>query len=79
MEEAPLIIGKILRPHGTRGGVRVLPLTEFPERFLNLNKVLVGDLTEHRQYDVAAASLHGKSCCVYPESTAEKRLNRSEA
>ena len=64
MEEAPVTIGRILRPHGTCGEVRVLPLTEFPERFLGLKKVLVGDRSEHRQYDVTAASLHGKVVLV---------------
>jgi len=64
MEDAPVAIGRILRPHGICGEVRVLPLTEFPERFLSLEKVLVGDRSEHRQYDVKGASLHGKAVLV---------------
>lgn len=31
-----IIIGKILAPHGVRGEVRIKPLTEIPERFLEL-------------------------------------------
>jgi 16S rRNA processing protein RimM len=64
MEDAPVTIGRILRPHGVCGEVRVLPLTEFPERFLSLQKVLVGDRGENRQYDVKGATLHGKAVLV---------------
>jgi len=32
-------IGKITAPHGVRGEVRVLPLTEFPDRFRDLKRV----------------------------------------
>ena len=32
-------IGKVIRPHGVRGEVKVLPLTDFPERFSLLDKV----------------------------------------
>lgn len=36
-------IGQITSPHGVRGEVRVYPLTDFPERFVNLRRVLLGD------------------------------------
>jgi len=38
-----IIIGKIVAPHGVRGDVRVIPLTDYPERFYGLKKVLLDD------------------------------------
>lgn len=38
-----ITIGKIVAPHGVRGDVRVIPLTDFPERFTGLKKVLLED------------------------------------
>jgi 16S rRNA processing protein RimM len=35
-------IGKILRPIGTQGDVKILPFAESPERFLSLNSVWIG-------------------------------------
>jgi len=34
-------IGKILKPQGVRGEVKILPLTDFPERFAGMEKVLL--------------------------------------
>ncbi len=34
-------IGKVTAPHGVRGEVRVYPLTEFPDRFLDLARVFL--------------------------------------
>jgi 16S rRNA processing protein RimM len=53
-----LIIGKVERPHGVRGEVRVSILTDLPERFTWLKRVFVGDRTL-REYGVEAARLHG--------------------
>lgn len=38
-----LVIGKILKPHGVRGEVRVRPLTDDPARFSWLEKVYLGE------------------------------------
>ncbi|MGE5552361.1 MAG: ribosome maturation factor RimM [Betaproteobacteria bacterium] len=35
-------IGEVTAPHGLRGEVRVIPLTDFPERFTHTAQVLVG-------------------------------------
>ena len=40
-----IAIGKIGAPHGVRGEVRVLPLTDFPERFTNTPSVQLEDST----------------------------------
>lgn len=34
--EQKIVIGKIVAPHGVRGDIRILPLTETPELFLEL-------------------------------------------
>lgn len=42
MQSEPLFtIGKIVAPHGVRGDVRVVPLTDFPERFGVLKKAFL--------------------------------------
>lgn len=42
MSETELItIGKIVAPHGVRGDVRIFPLTDFPDRFQDLQQVYV--------------------------------------
>ncbi len=41
-EPSFLTIGKITKPHGVRGEVRVLPLTDTPERFTWLEHVYLG-------------------------------------
>jgi len=33
------IIGRVLGAHGVRGEIRVLPLTDFPERFLDMERM----------------------------------------
>ncbi len=41
VEEQYITIGKIVNTQGHRGEVRVIPLTDFPERFSAMNKALV--------------------------------------
>ena len=36
-----IIIGKIVAPHGVRGDIRILPLTEKPDLFLDLEYLLL--------------------------------------
>ena len=38
-----IVIGKIGAPHGVHGEMRVIPLTDFPERFQTLSQVYAGD------------------------------------
>lgn len=38
-----LVIGKVLRAHGVRGEIRVLPHTDEPQRFTWLKEVYVGE------------------------------------
>jgi 16S rRNA processing protein RimM len=52
-----LVIGKILKPHGIRGEVRVQPTTDLPERFGWLKTVYVGE-AEPRPTAVEAVRSH---------------------
>lgn len=38
-----ITIGKITRPHGVEGEVKVLPMTDFPERFCHLKQVTLAN------------------------------------
>lgn len=38
-----IVIGKVGSPHGIRGEMRVIPLTDFPDRFEELKTVYAGD------------------------------------
>jgi 16S rRNA processing protein RimM len=40
-QDSLIIIGKIVAPHGVRGDVRVVPLTDFPERFYALKTAVL--------------------------------------
>lgn len=51
-----LVIGRIKAPWGHRGQVRAEVLTDFPERFLQMAEILVGE--QHRPYRLSAARLH---------------------
>jgi len=44
MSSELIVIGKIVAPHGVRGDVRVIPLTDFPDRFTVLKKILIDDV-----------------------------------
>ena len=39
MRNTSIIVGKIVAPHGVRGDVRIVPLTDNPERFYDLKEV----------------------------------------
>ena len=38
-----IVIGRVGAAHGIRGELRIIPLTDFPERFAALREVMVGD------------------------------------
>jgi len=45
MFDQMITIGKIVAPQGIQGEVRVMPMTDFPERFKNLKTALLDDGT----------------------------------
>lgn len=55
-EPAFLAIGRVLRPHGVRGEIRVEIHTDHPERFEVYKSLYIG--TEHRPYTLAGHRFH---------------------
>ena len=53
--EKRIVIGKIVAPHGVRGDIRILPLTDKPEQFLDLDYLL---LPNGKQLTVKNARFH---------------------
>ena len=45
--EGRIVIGRVGAPHGIAGDVRVIPLTDFPERFARLREVVEGVALTH--------------------------------
>lgn len=43
MGEEDIVIGEIVAPFGRKGEVKIVPQTDFPERFLELDKMRVDD------------------------------------
>jgi 16S rRNA processing protein RimM len=52
-----LVIGRVTRPHGVRGELRVAVYTELPERFTWLERVFVG-LDDPQPYEVTGVRFH---------------------
>ncbi len=67
-----VIIGKIVAPHGVRGDIRILPLTEKPEQFLKLNYLL---LDNGQQLRIGNVRFHKKMILA----SAEEITNMNEA
>ena len=58
-EPSFLVIGRVQKPHGVRGEVRVMPYTELPQRFSWLETVYVGE-TEPKPVAVESVRFHGE-------------------
>lgn len=52
MVEKYITIGKILNTQGHKGAVRVLPLTDYPERFKKMKRVKVFVKDSRREYSI---------------------------
>lgn len=59
-----IVIGKIVAPHAVRGDIRILPLTEKPEQFLDLDYLLLAD---GRKLTVKSARFHKRMVLVTTE------------
>ena len=59
-----IVIGRIVAPHGVRGDLRILPLTERPEQFLTLKYFLLRD---GRRYRIRSARFHKRMVLVSAE------------
>jgi 16S rRNA processing protein RimM len=64
MPQSPkyLIIGRVFKPWGIRGEVKIEILTEFTERFASLREVYLGD--DAKPLKVEGARLHGNAALL---------------
>jgi len=60
MAEEYILIGKILKTQGHRGAVRILPLTDYPERFKEMSRVRVSVKGSRRELSIEEAVPHKK-------------------
>ncbi|OPX86711.1 MAG: Ribosome maturation factor RimM [Pelotomaculum sp. PtaB.Bin104] len=60
MAEEYIHIGKILNTQGNRGAVRILPLTDYPERFQQMERVNVLTNGSLRQLNIENSYSHKK-------------------
>lgn len=58
MTEEYICIGKILKAQGHRGAVRVLPLTDYPERFQKMSRVRVSVKGTKRDFSIEEVYPH---------------------
>ena len=58
MELALVVIGKIIRSHGLKGALKVVPLTDFPDRFEPRKRIIL-ESPEGRRMDCTVASVQG--------------------
>ena len=64
MSQSPkyLVIGRVFKPWGIRGELKIEILTEFPERFASLRTVYLGD--DAKPFLVQGARLHGNAALL---------------
>jgi len=60
MAEKYIRIGKILNTQGNRGALRVLPLTDYPERFQKMARVQVSINDQLRELSIEDSFFHKK-------------------
>ncbi len=60
MAEEYIGIGKILKPQGHNGAVRVLPLTDYPDRFNKMSRVLVRLKNNRQEFNIENVYPHKK-------------------
>jgi len=55
-----IAIGRILKPQGNRGEVKILPLTDFPERFATMDKIRLDLDGRLETRSIEKVSSHGR-------------------
>lgn len=58
------MIGKIIAPHGVRGEFRLMPLTENPERYLEMKTLL---LENGKEFTITSARFHKNMVLIKTE------------
>jgi 16S rRNA processing protein RimM len=61
-----LIVGRVLKPFGLRGEVKVEPITDRAERFHDLSFVFIRKGEVFEKIDIERARVHGEHVCLKP-------------
>lgn len=59
-----IAIGKIVGTYGHRGMMKVLPLTDFPDRFFEMDRVTLEQDGKQKEYTVAEVKRHKKHVLI---------------
>lgn len=77
MEEL-ITIGIIVAPHGVRGDVRILPQTDFPERFMDMDVCYI----DGREFHITSAKFHKQFVLAtfkeIPDRNEAERMSKKE-
>ena len=68
-----IVIGKIVAPHGVRGDIRILPLTDKPEQFLDLEYLL---LPGGKKLTIKSARFHKRMVLITTKEITD--MNQAE-
>jgi len=63
-DKRDIVIGKIVAPFGRKGEAKVVPFTDFPERFKELGEVYVGSEAAGGMRSIQGARLHKGSVLI---------------
>lgn len=77
MAERNVVIGKIVGTHGNRGMVKIFPLTDFPERFIKMDKMTLENDGKVREYTVAQVKQHQKFILVKYDQVVDMTMAES--
>ncbi|MBF7083596.1 16S rRNA processing protein RimM [Desulfallas sp. Bu1-1] len=72
-----IAVGKVVNTHGHRGEVRVLPLTDYPERFTRMERVYLEKRCRLEQHAIEKVYFHKKFVIV--KFTGVDDMNAAEA
>jgi 16S rRNA processing protein RimM len=61
-----LIVGRVVKPFGVRGEVKVQPITDHAERFLELSFVFIKKGEGYEKVEIERVRLHGEHVCFKP-------------
>lgn len=81
MSKEYIAIGKIVNTQGHRGEVRIIPMTDFPERFFEMDEVLIQQNGKIRALTIDSARPHKQFIIVkfkeIPDMTAAEKLKEA--
>jgi 16S rRNA processing protein RimM len=61
-----MIVGRVMKPFGVRGEVKVKPITDRAERFHDLSFVFIKKGEGYKKMEIECCRLHGDHVCLKP-------------